>query len=186
MEYREDIKMKKMRMIVAVTLASATLFSMTGCVKKIEKIDEDDLMDAFEDYFDWEEQADYRELENYEVRATNFGNADRPFIYDADYYLQGCGYNDEGVSAYVSYIIFEDEEDADEYFENYFATYAEDKKDVSQSYREGDWGFFIPDNDNMFRAFYFVDDMVMEVSAYDDDGIETLKDMLKNFGYPVK
>ena len=40
MEYREDIKMKKMRMIVAVTLASATLFSMTGCVKKIEKIEQ--------------------------------------------------------------------------------------------------------------------------------------------------
>ena len=31
---------------------------------------------------------------------------------------------------------------------------------------------------------YYIDDMVLEVSSYDEDGVKQVKEFLKSFGYP--
>ena len=107
-----------MNKVLAVTMVGAMLLSVTSCAKTFKKIDEDDLMDAFEDVFDWEEGYDYREIKDYEVRGTNFDDVEDPFIYDDCYHLQGAEFRDEDYMtyAYFAYNEFEEAKDADEYF----------------------------------------------------------------------
>ena len=60
-----------------------------------------------------------------------------------------------------------------------------DKKDVEQAYYKGDWGYFIETNEkDHFSAYYFVEDTVVEVSSFDEEGVKQLKELLKSFGYP--
>ena len=178
--------MKVMNKVLAVTMIGAMLFSVTSCAKKFKKIDDDDLIDAFEDIFDWEEGYDYRESKDYDLWGTNFEDVDDPYIYDVKY-VQGAEFNEEDYMtyAYVAYAEFEDKEEAEEYFLLYYDVWAKDKKDVEQAYHKGDWGYFIESNEkDHFSAYYFVEDTVVEVSSFDEEGVKQLKQLLKSFGYP--
>ena len=181
------MNMKVMNKVLAVTMVGTMLLSVTSCAKKFNKIDEDDLMDAFEDVFDWEEDYDYHEIKDYEVRGTNFDDVDDPYIYEDCYHLQGAEFRDEDYMtyAYFAYNEFEEAKDADEYFENYYNVWAKDKKDVEQAYHKGSWGYYIESNEKeAFSAMYYIEDTVLEVSSYDEDGIKQVKELLKSFGYP--
>ena len=179
--------MKTMKKVVSAVLIGTMLISVTSCSKKFKKIDDDDLEDAFEDIFDWDEGEDYRELKDYELWATNFDDTDEPFIYDDVYYIQGAEFNEDDwmTHAYIAYSVFEEKDEADEYFVNYYNVWAKDRKDVESAYHKGSWGYYIEANEkDHFSAMYYIDDMVLEVSSYDEDGVKQVKEFLKSFGYP--
>ena len=179
--------MKTMKKVLSAVLIGTMLLSVTSCASKFKKIDDDDLMDAFEDVFDWEEGADYRENKDYEVWGTNFDDVEDPYIYDDCYYLQGAEFNEEDYMtyAYFAYIVFDEPKDADEYFTLYYDVWAKGEKDVESAYHKGSWGYYIETNEkDCFIAKYYIDDMVLEVSSFDEDGVAKTKELLKSFGYP--
>ena len=95
--------------------------------------------------------------------------------------------NDLSLLAQLGHIstILNKKEEAEEYFLLYYDVWAKDKKDVEQAYYKGDWGYFIETNEkDKFSAYYFVEDTVVEVSSYDEEGVKQLKELLKSFGYP--
>ena len=176
--------MKKIRGFIAVALVASSLFPLTACGKKIQKIDEDDLIDGFEDIFDWDESSDYRENEDYEFHVANYDDPDNPFEYEADYTLQGAEFDDDGTYAYIMYYIM-DEDDAAEMFDNYYGAYADGKKDVESDYSKGKYGYYLEvDEDDCFRAMYYSGDMILEISTSGEEEVENVKKLLKDVGLP--
>lgn len=175
--------MKNFKKIMAGALMLSMLFSFTACGKKIEKIDDGDLTDAMEDELGWDEDDEYREHKDYEIWGTNFDDVDDPYIYDLDSHIQGM---DD--SLFISYSIFDDEEEAEEYFLLYYDVWAKDNKEVPSKYSKNNYGYFIEyvKQDDAFHAYYYAEDMVLEVAAYEKDDVKDLVKFLKAIGYPVK
>ena len=176
--------MKKVKGVIASVLVVTMMFSLTSCCS-VKKIDDKDLEDAFEDVFDWDEDDnDYYESDDYEKWATNFDDPDDPFIYDLDQYISGYDSDDDGYMS-VSYCVFEDSEDADEYFGYYYEAFAAGDKEVEKSYHAGRNGYYISYNEkDRFFAVYFCDDMIIEVTASGDDYTKQMNKFLKTLGLP--
>lgn len=178
--------MKNFKKVLAAALVASMLFSLTACGKKVVKIDEDDFSDALEDTIDWEEGREFGIIKDTTVIATTYDEADS-YEYDADIYINGMDYGLTDYSVYVQYVIFDDEDDANDYFYCYYEAYAEDNKDVSKKYTEGESGYFIDVNvDDGFHAFYYAEDMVFEIRAFDEASAKAVRGMLNDFGFPTK
>ena len=174
-----------MKKLVCGMLCLGILFSVCGCGKKVVRIDGDDLTDAFEEYFDWEEGEDYRVLRDREVRGTNFEDAEDPYFYDVNLYIQGCEFNDDTPYAYVLYLEFEDEEDAGEYFSHYYDAYS-NLDDDRRCYRDGSYGYLLLNDDrDCFHGYIYADDMVIEYTSLDPDGIKIMKRMFAELKLPA-
>ena len=179
--------MKIFRKVLSAALVATMLFSLTACGKKVVKIDEDDFVDALEDNIEWEERQQYVYIEDTTVYATNFEDPDDSFDYDADVYISGMDHGETDYSVYCQYIIFDDEDDANEYFANYYEAMAEDNDDASKKYKEGESGYFIDINvEDGFHGVYYAEDMVFELRAYNEESVKAVKTMLKDFDLPTK
>ena len=177
--------MRKIINFVAVILVAVSLLPLTSCGKKIHKVSEDDLIDRMEDIFDWAENTDYLKSEDCEFLVTNFDDKNNPYVYEADYSIQGEEYNGEWVYARVKYYILDDG-DAAATFDNYYKVYADGKKNIESGYSMGNYGYYIEiDNPDCFRAMYYADDMILEVTSCNKDGIELVKQFVKELGLPV-
>ncbi|MBO4635943.1 MAG: hypothetical protein J5685_02240 [Clostridiales bacterium] len=175
-----------MKKFVCGILCVSVLFSLCGCGrKKVIKIDDDDLTDAFEEFFDWEEDDDYRVSKNREVRGINYEDLEDPYFYDANLYIQGAEFTEDTTYAYILYIEFEDEDDASEYFSHYYDEYTW-VDDDDRYYRDGQYGYiFDNDEKEKFSGYLYAEDMVIEFSSYDADGVKILRDMFRSLKLPA-
>lgn len=177
--------MKRTVKIMAAFLTLSMAFSLCSCGKSIKKIDEDDFADALEDELDWEEDEDFRIHEEYEVYAVNFEDADDPYYYDTDTFIQGAEDDDEGILLFIQYNLFEDEDDAEEFFLDYYDEYVGNDSSRPHAH-SGNSGYFIDtSSDTRFSAYYYAEDMVIYVSSF-RDGADTMRDFVRSLGYPVK
>lgn len=175
--------MKYFKKIAAVALIGVMLVSLAGCGKTVKKIDEDKIYEVAKKQLEWKKK-DFYDGEYDEMHGTNFEDVDDPYIYEDVSYIKGSDYDDDE-SMWVSYYIFDDEEDANDYFSHYYEAYSFiDKK--YRNYKEGKNGYFIDseDEDDSFSALYYADDMVIEVSAYGKESAKKMKKFVDKLGLP--
>ncbi|MCR5803149.1 MAG: hypothetical protein K6G47_02710 [Clostridia bacterium] len=174
--------MKYFKKIAAVALIGVMLVSLAGCGKTVKKIDEDKIIEVAKKQLDLKKK-DFRDGEDDEMWGTNFEDVDNPYIYEDVYYLKASEYDDDE-SMWISYYIFEDEEDANDYFSHYYEAYSFlDKKD--RNYKEGKNGYYIDANDDdSFSAVYYAEDMVIDVSAYGKESAKKMKKYVGKLGLP--
>lgn len=164
--------MKNIKKIVTSLLAMSMIFTFVACGNKVGEIDEDDFMDALEEYLDWEEDEDYFEYED----------IDNPESYKLDCYVYGNSKNIE-----ITYGIFSDEDDAEEYFADRYRGNPPYGGSSVKHYSEGEYGYYIVNmQDTDFEARYYYGDMIIEVHASGEDNVAAVKKLLKSFKLPVK
>lgn len=176
--------MNRIEKTVALLLIASMTVSITGCHKKFEKIDEDDIISALEDTLDLEEAEDGDGESDYYNIMDNYPDRDS-FI--RAYMDSGDG--DDG-SVVITYIVYEDEDDAEEYFEYCYDVVTDNPiykpKDYKEHYEEGEWGYAVVEVGDHFLAVYYVDDMVLEVSARSEEDVGYAKDFIRELGLPLK
>ena len=181
--------MKSLSKIMSVLLVVVMLFSVTSCSKKVSKIDEDDLMEAFEKFYGWEEGEDYREVNHYNASAANLDDYNNPHLYEDVYLLFGSEFLSDddkfGDYALVAYICFNDDDDAEEYFLTYYNSVTKVDKKTEKKYKKHKYGYFIEqDDEDYFIAYYYADDMVISATSSDKEGIKATKKLLKFLRLP--
>jgi len=181
--------MKTLSKIMSVLLVAVMLFSVTSCSGRVSKVDEDDLMEALEDYYGWEKNEEYRENNHYIATGANLDDINDPHLYEDVYLLFGSEFitDDDkfGTYAVVSYICFNDNEDAEEYFLTYYDAVAKVDKKMEKKYKKHKYGYFIEqDDEDYFIAYYYAEDMVMSISSSDEEGIKATKKLLKFLRLP--
>ena len=176
--------MNRIEKTVALLLFASMTVSITGCHKKFEKIDEDEIISALEDVLDLEEADDsdnetdyYNVVDNYPGREISIrGYVDKDDNYDK--------------SIVITYIVYEDEDESVEHFEYCYDAVTHNalyiKDDYRAYYEEGEWGYTIVEAGEYYTAVYFVDDTVLEVSARSEDDIGSAKDFIRELGLPLK
>lgn len=176
--------MKYFKKIAAVVLTGVMLVSLAGCGNTVKKVDEDKIRDVMKAQLGIK-RGDCYEHEEYELRGTNYEDVDDPYIYEDVYYLRGSEHDDDE-DVYVSYYIFDDADEADEYFSHYYEAYSFiDKK--YRNYKEGKNGYCIDTSDeDTYLAMYYADDMVIEISAFGKDSTKNAKKFAKKLGFPAK
>lgn len=174
--------MKYLKKILALALISVMVLSFAGCGKTVKKIEEDKLKKAMKDQLGWK-RGDIYDGEDDDFWGTNFDDVDDPYIYEDVYYLKGYEW-DEEESMWVSYYIFDDEDDANDYFSHYYEAYSFiDKK--YRNYKEGKNGYYIDnDDEDTFSAMYYAKDMVIEVSAYGEESAKKMNKFVGKLGLP--
>ncbi len=176
--------MNRIEKTVALLLIASMTVSITGCHKKIDKIDEDDVISALEDVLDLEEADDsdnetdyYNVVDNYPGREISIRG-----------YVDKDDNHDESIV--ITYIVYEDEDEPIEHFEYCYDAITHNalykKDDYSAYYEEGEWGYAIVEVGEYYTAVYFVDDTVLEVSARSEDDIGSAKDFIRELGLPLK
>lgn len=176
--------MNRIEKTVALLLIASMTVSITGCHKKIDKIDEDDVISALEDVLDLEEADDsdnetdyYNVVDNYPGREISIRG-----------YVDKDDNHDESIV--ITYIVYEDEDEPIEHFEYCYDSITNNalykKDDYSAYYEEGEWGYAIVEVGEYYTAVYFVDDTVLEVSARSEDDIASAKDFIRELGLPLK
>lgn len=173
--------MKKFKGVIAAVLAVTMMFSLTACGKKVKRIDDNAIEDAFDVVFGWDDD-EYYEFEDYEQWGTNFDDPDDPHIYELDEYISGSEWDDDEY-IHITFCDFDEVDEADEYFGEYYGAFGDDTK--KNSYKEGRWGYYIEyDEKDRFAAMYFCDDMVLEVTGVGKDNVKLVKQFLKELGLP--
>ncbi len=172
--------MNKIKRAIALTMEAVMLMSITGCHKKIEKIDEEDVIAALEDVLGLEEGEDSDdETDHYTVTHT-YNGRDCSIVVNVD--------REEG-SYDIEYIIYEDEDFAQRHFEYYYEYYTDPaiyrEFDYLIDYKAGEWGYIVKDLDGVLLAVYYVDDMMITVDSRSENNNEKVKVFLSELGLPL-
>lgn len=171
--------MNRIKKAISITMAAAMLVSVAGCHKKIDKIDEDDVISALEDVLDLEEADDSDNETDYYNVVDNYPGRE----------ISIRGYVDKN-DVVITYIVYEDEDESIEHFEYCYDAITHNalykKDDYSAYYEEGEWGYAIVEVGEHYTAVYFVDDTVLEVSARSEDDIASAKEFIRELGLPLK
>ena len=175
--------MKRFKKTIALVMTAAMLLSIAGCHKKIKKVDEDDVIAALEDVLDLEEADDSVYKTDYYDIMEDFPGRE---ICIRGYVDRNAGID---IGAVITYIVYEDEDDSEKYFEDYYDAFTnndmfEDK--YSGYYNEGEMGYIVIEVGEFFNAAYYVDDMILEVSAHSEEDIEAAKKFIRELGLPLK
>ena len=161
-------------------MAAVMLMSITGCHKKIEKIDKDDVIAALEEVMGLEggEGSD-DEADRYTVMGNSTGR-ECSIVVDVDR---------EAGSYDISYIIYEDEDYASRHFEYWYECYTDAAVyrdyDYIFDYKEGEWGYIVEEHREVFLAAYYVDNMIITVNSHSGNDNEKIKAFLRELGLPV-
>lgn len=185
--------MKKTHILPVLALASAVMFSFTGCFASNFRAidDEDDFYDALDDVAGIDED-DTLSLKNFE-----FTDGD-----DVEYYIRAV----DGDNYYV-YVRFEDDDDAMDWFDDYYQSfdYTREEKEykgtlaISERKTIGSavfdckitYGMALPENyvesdAEIYGGVYVKDNCF--IAVYSKDGSKRDKEKIKNFlkaiGYP--
>ncbi len=171
--------MNRTKKTISLVMAAAMLVSVAGCHKKIDKIDEDDVISALEDVLDLEEADDSDNETDYYNVVDNYPGRE----------ISIRGYVDKN-DVVITYIVYEDEDESIEHFEYCYDAITHNalykKDDYSAYYEEGEWGYAIVEVGEHYTAVYFVDDTVLEVSARSEDDIASAKEFIRELGLPLK
>ena len=172
--------MNKIKRAIALTMAAVMLMSITGCHKKIEKIDEEDVIAALEDVLGLEEGEDSDdETEHYTVVRNSTGR-DYSIVVNVD--------REEG-SYDIEYIIYEDEDFAERHFEYCYECYTDASAyrdyEYNLYYKEGECGYIVEEYREVFLAAYYVDNMMISVSSHSVNDNGKIKEFLSELGLPV-
>ena len=178
------MNMKRMKKTIALVMAAAMLVSIAGCHKKINKVDEDDVIAALEDVLDLEEADDSENESDYYNVVDNYPGREifiRGYV-DKD--------DDHDESIVITYIVYEDEDEPIEHFEYCYDAVTHNalykKDDYIAYYEEGELGYAVVEVGEFFDAVYYVDDTVLEVSARSEDDIASAKEFIRELGLPLK
>ena len=173
--------MNSIKRSICVFIICFMMFSFAGCSKKIEMVDEDEIMDALEDVldleeFDGEHRTDYYFIEN--VGADNFG---------VSAYVNNETEDPDDECIRIAYYSVQDEDSVEEWFESQKKTFGNNKDYlVTESYTEGQCGYFIVQVGDTIKAFYFADGMRLEVDVISSNGYDLTEAFLKELGLPFQ
>lgn len=171
--------MKKVKVLAAGLMAGVMLFSMVGCAN-FKATDEKSFKKALEDELDLEEDEDY-------------------YVYESSDETSIYAYKKNAVFAFIE---FDDEDDAADYFEDYYYEDFEDMvkdKDFegkyAMSYNEKSGTGYITFNgeadgdfadDDIYGGVYCKEGIIVVAMAYSDKSsdIDNVNAFLKAIGYP--
>lgn len=169
--------MNRIKKVISLTVAAAMLVSVAGCQKRVEKIDEDEIISAFEDVLDLEQVS-------FEESMQLKGESDYYYIVDpsgSSISISGYVHNEDDPrnSTSIFYIVSDDSEDK-------FASYYENMEPENGCYHKGDWGYFVKEEGNVIIAVYYADDMVLTVTAGAEENVEYAKEFINELGLPLE
>ena len=171
---KEGLHMKISRKIVSAALIFTILLSVSGCGKNFKKIEADDLYDKAIDHFNFDENnGECAILSNFTISSSVVDSTE--YSYDLDDYYFGIGLSDKAVPVIIEYLDFKNEDDAREYF---------NIKVNGENDLKGCFYTAVSNKEDDFEIYYYVDDTVISVSAYNEDAIKELKSFLGDIGYP--
>ena len=181
--------------IIAAILAPVFIFSITGCGKKIDPIENDDVIEALEDVLDMEKYEGYGdfppryyiETEDGEVYLRDFDDPRAPSVsLDVEYQLMT--HTTGGSSTIeVNYIIFEDGDDAEAYYDSWYKS-ADNmhNKEFHHNRINGQCGYLIVKTDTFYNVVYFSDDTLLCAIARNADDFEEIEEFVDALGLPLK
>lgn len=168
---------KTVRKIMSVILATSVVLPLASCGRKIEPIDSKDFKKALEDILDIDddEYYDWEEDDNENI-----------WYYDSN--------------IIVDFYIYEDEDDAYDYFEDQYDEYEDmmDDKDFSGKSKAvftDTYGYILLDgeadtknwlDDDYYGGIYYAGDMVVRIftTSTKDAKKETVDELLSELGLP--
>lgn len=165
--------MKNLKKAVSVILVAAMALSLAGCASKFKAVDEKDFKEACKSAFG---------AKNSEIEDYGYG--------DVEFYA----YEEKNIE--VSLMIYDDEDDAQDFFEDVYDELEDaiDDGDVegkTKLVNHETWGYVIvkgenEDGDDIYAGFYLVDDQIIMFTceSLKDKDVSKVNDFLKDLGLP--
>lgn len=171
--------MRRFLKIISFILTCSAIIVLSGCKKTIRKIDPSKVVSALEEVYGIEETGD---------------NGIGSDFYEYDEHI---GYYDCRILAYVdkstsdsievTYKTYNEKDDATNDFASLYTQYTKNNNEnITGYYTEGKNGYFIYDTGDYFVASYFVDNMIISVSAHTEENVELTRMFLETLGLPTE
>lgn len=166
--------------LAALALMASFVFGITSCQKiNFEKIDEDDFVKAAEEIDIDEDEIDVYE-EDWQFTDSDFDEASYAMVYTHD-------------DLYLAYVVFDDEGDAFDCFEQYIEVVEEEvgnrrtgnklKKNLNE---DDEIGYIIFNTDDGYGGYYYSEDTLLLVFAIEPSSrdIREIQTFLDELEYP--
>ena len=165
--------------LAALALMASFVFGITSCQKiNFEKIDEDDFVKAAEEIDIDEDEIDVYE-EDWQFTDSDFDEASYAMVYTHD-------------DLYLAYVVFDDEGDAFDCFEQYIEVAEEVgnrrtgnklKKNLNE---DDEIGYIIFNTDDGYGGYYYSEDTLLLVFAIEPSSrdIREIQTFLGELEYP--